>query len=120
QLEELGPISARSTSPATISSTCTVFALTEIVSLLAEGVSRENIVAGLHAAISQRVAAMVRRIGVRPTVMLTGGVAKNEGLRAALARELGVEVNPPSKADPQLVGALGAAILAGERLERKG
>lgn len=119
QLEDLGALSTKATTPAKISSTCTVFALTEIVSLLAEGASKENIVAGLHSAISQRVAAMVRKVGVRPAVMLTGGVAKNVGLRAALAKELGVGVNPPSKADPQLVGALGAAIVAKERLEKQ-
>ena len=119
QLEDLGELSTRATMPAKISSTCTVFALTETVSLLAEGTSKENIVAGLHSAISQRVATMVRKVGVRPAVMLTGGVAKNVGLRAALATELGVDVNPPSNADPQLVGALGAAIVAKERLEKQ-
>ena len=117
-LEELGALSTKATMPAKISSTCTVFALTEIVSLLAEGTSKEDIVAGLHNAISQRVATMVKRVGVRPAVILTGGVAKNIGLREALTKELAVDVHPPGKVDPQLVGALGAAIVAKERLER--
>jgi len=116
RLEDLGALSAKATFPAKISSTCTVFALTEIVSLLAEGASKENVVAGLHNAISQRVAAMVRKIGVRPDVMVTGGVVKNTGLTSALAKELGVDVRPPSNADPQFVGALGAAIVAQDRL----
>jgi predicted CoA-substrate-specific enzyme activase len=118
QLSELGDLSTKANKPAQISSTCTVFALTEIVSLLAEGTSKENIVAGLHNAIAQRVAAMVKKVGARPAIMITGGVAKNIGLRSALARELGAEVNPPHNADPQLVGALGAAIVAKERLDK--
>lgn len=117
-LEDLGKLSMNSINPAKISSTCTVFALTEIVSLLAEGTSKEDIIAGLHNAISQRVATMGKKVGIRPEVMLTGGVSKNLGLRSALSRDLGVPIHIPEKIDPQLVGALGAAIIAKSRLEK--
>lgn len=118
-LEDLGKLSMNSNNPAKISSTCTVFALTEIVSLLAEGTSKEDIIAGLHNAISQRVATMGKKVGIRPEVMLTGGVSKNLGLRTSLSRELGVPVHIPEKIDPQLVGALGAAIIAKSRLVKE-
>lgn len=117
-LEEMGELSMKAKNPAEISSTCTVFALTEIVSLLAEGTTKEDIIAGLHNAISQRVATMGKKVGIRPEVMLTGGVSKNLGLRSALSRELDVPVHIPEKIDPQLVGALGAAIIAKSRLEK--
>lgn len=117
-LEDLGKLSMNSNNPARISSTCTVFALTEIVSLLAEGIRKEDIIAGLHNAISQRIATMVKKVGIRPEVMLTGGVSKNLGLRFSLSRELGVPLYIPEKIDPQLVGALGAAIIAKSRLEK--
>ena len=118
-LEDLGKLSMNSNNPAKISSTCTVFALTEIVSLLAEGTRKEDIIAGLHNAISQRVASMGKKVGIRPKVMLTGGVSKNIGLRTSLSRELGVQIHVPEKIDPQLVGALGAAIIAKSRLVKE-
>jgi predicted CoA-substrate-specific enzyme activase len=111
-LEELGNISSLATATCKISSTCTVFAQTEIVSLLAAGESTANIVAGLHSAIASRVGNMAKRIGVRPLVMMTGGVAKNCGVIAALKVELGTDITVSTTIDPQLVGALGAALLA--------
>jgi len=117
-LEELGGLSAKATDKATISSTCTVFAQTEMISLLASGVSTENLVAGLHSSIASRVASMVKRIGIRPSVMMTGGVAKNAGVVAALKQELNVDITVPSTLDPQFVGALGAALFAQDMIEK--
>lgn len=111
-LEELGRLSSMATNICKISSTCTVFAQTEIISLLAAGESKENIVAGLHSSIASKVGSMVRRVGVRSAVMMTGGVAKNMGVREALERELKTEIMVPTTIDPQLVGALGAALIA--------
>ncbi|MBA7478114.1 2-hydroxyisocaproyl-CoA dehydratase activator [subsurface metagenome] len=113
-LEELGRLSSMATNVCKISSTCTVFAQTEIVSLLAAGESKENIIAGLHYAIASRVGSMVNRVGVRPVIMMSGGVAKNMGVREALERELKTEIMVPTTIDPQLVGALGAALIAEE------
>lgn len=113
-LEELGRLSSMATNICKISSTCTVFAQTEIVSLLAAGESKENIVAGLHSSIASRVGSMVNRVGVRLVVMMSGGVAKNMGVREALERELNTEIMVPTTIDPQLVGALGAALIAEE------
>jgi predicted CoA-substrate-specific enzyme activase len=96
--------------PAAISSVCAVFAESEVVSLLASEVPRSEICAGLHQSIATRVGAMVRRVGLRPPVMFTGGVSKNRGVREALESHLGVSlVIPP---EPQTIGALGAAIVA--------
>jgi predicted CoA-substrate-specific enzyme activase len=116
-LEEMGELSMKAKNPAEISSTCTVFALTEIVSLLAEGATKEDVIAGLHNAISQRVAVMAKKVGLKPAVMLTGGVSKNSGLKKSLSKELGINIYTSEKIDPQLVGALGAAIIAKSHLE---
>lgn len=109
-LDEIGPLGMQSTAPAAVSATCTVFAESEIVSLAAQGIPITDIVGGLHEAIARRVSAMVRTVGMRPPVAMTGGVAKNAGAVAALNRMLGVEMLIPS--DPQIMGALGAARMA--------
>lgn len=111
-VEELGKISLRSRGPAEISSTCTVFAESEVVSLIAKGIPVEDIAAGIHKAIARRVGAMARRIGVTPPVAFAGGVAKNAGVVKALEEELGVKLIVPE--EPQIIGALGAALLASE------
>jgi (R)-2-hydroxyacyl-CoA dehydratese activating ATPase len=120
KLEDLGTLSAKATDIPIISSACTVFAQTEMVSLLATGVSVENLVAGLHRAVAAKVSSMVKRIGIRPTVMMTGGVAKNSGVITAFRRELNIEVVTTDKLDPQLVGALGAALMAQELAKNGG
>ena len=120
RLEDLAGLSAKATDCPTISSTCTVFAQTEIVSLLATGVSVENVVAGLHKSIASKVASMVKRVGIRPLVMMTGGVAKNGGVVAAFKKELNTDVTVPANLDPQLVGALGAALIAREMIRNGG
>ncbi len=112
RLEDLGGIAERSRKPAAISSMCVVFAETEIIGLLASGAQREDIVAGVQAAIAARVAAMAGRL-LEPPVIFTGGVALIPGMDAALRSALGhpVAVAP----DPMMTGALGAAILAAAR-----
>ena len=106
---ELGEMARQSREPAAISSMCVVFAETEIIGLLAAGTSRENIVAGVQAAVSARISAMAGR-NITPPVVFTGGVALIPGMGAALEKVLGhhVAIAP----DPQMTGALGAAILA--------
>lgn len=112
EIEDLGSISLRATSKVRISSLCTVFAQQEVVSHLSEGVSLENVVAGLHDAIASRVTRMVRRLKIEPDVVFTGGVAKNIGVVEALKENLGCEVFVPE--EPLLSGAIGAALLGKE------
>lgn len=110
-LEDLGRFSLGSTRPSLINSTCTVFAESEVVSLLASGERKENIVAGLHQGIAKRIANMVRRLGIKEPISFVGGVAKNLGLRNVLETILKIQFAPLDK-DPQIIGALGAALLA--------
>ncbi|HJX38769.1 MAG TPA: BadF/BadG/BcrA/BcrD ATPase family protein [Anaerolineae bacterium] len=82
--------------------------------LVAEGVNREDIVAGPHSAIAKRTMSMVNRLGLVPPVAVAGGVAKNKGVVKAIEEEIGAALIVPS--EPQIVGALGAALLAMEDL----
>ena len=115
ELESLGLMAAKSLSPAAISSMCVVFAETEITGLLASGTASEDIVAGVQAAIAARIIGMAGR-NVEQPIIFTGGVAMISGMDAALQSALGqsVQVSP----DPQMTGALGAAILASDRLKQ--
>lgn len=113
-LAQLGELSRRSRQPARISNTCVVFAETEIVGLLAEGVAAPDIAAGVQKAMATRVAAMAGRALEIP-VFFTGGVALQPGMGRALqeALECPIEISPR----PQFTGALGAALLARNRDE---
>jgi activator of 2-hydroxyglutaryl-CoA dehydratase len=91
---------------------CTVFAESEVTSLIAKGQSRREIARGLHASVIRRAAGMINRVSSQGAIVFTGGVAKNPCMAALLAQKLGREILVPD--DPQLVGALGAALLAGE------
>lgn len=116
-ISEMGSLSLKSKSPSTINSMCTVFAESEVISLIARGRSREDIVSGLHISIAKRIVAMARRVGVREDIVFTGGVAKNEGMVAALQEELGMEIYR-GRWDPQYVGALGASRIALDELAK--
>ncbi len=112
RMVELGEMAARSRQVARISSMCVVFAETEIVGLLAQGCTAEDIAAGIQAAIAQRVCTMG---GVKPTppVVFTGGVALVPGMDAALSAAFGNSVAIAPR--PQLTCALGAALIAAQR-----
>ncbi|MEE8471128.1 MAG: acyl-CoA dehydratase activase [Dehalococcoidia bacterium] len=114
-IEEMGPISLTSKEPCLISTTCTIFAETEMVSLRADGRTREDLVGGIHKAVASRVAVMGRTVGYREQVVFTGGVAKNLGVKDSLEAAIGLPILIPE--EPQIVGALGAALLAGTELE---
>jgi predicted CoA-substrate-specific enzyme activase len=107
-LEEVADWAARAESAVAVSSTCTVFAESEVISLVAEGRPAEGIVRGLHQALASRVASLARGRPGTGAVLLSGGVALNAAMVAALGEALGrpVRVLP----EPQLVGALGAAL----------
>ncbi len=110
-LEELGPLALKATKVLSISSTCTVFAESETVSLLARGEKPENIIVGIHYAIANRINGMLSRVGVENDVFFSGGVAKNVGMRKALEEVLRIKIVEPEQ-DPQLAGAIGAAVIA--------
>ena len=112
-VEDLETLSARATAPVVLSSTCAVFAESEVVGCLTAGHVPEDIAAGLVQAIASRVAGLVRQIGGRGRVVMTGGVARNGMVVAHLGRLLNAEILVPN--DPQMAGALGAALLATER-----
>ena len=109
-LDDFGPISLTAEDPAVISSLCTVFAESEVISLISKGARRRDIIAGIHAAIAARVVAMAGRIGLTAPVMMTGGVAKNIGVVKAIEARIGSSVAVSPKA--QLTGAIGAALIA--------
>ena len=111
-LEAMGAAALEGTGTARISNVCTVFAESEVVGLIAGGEARPNIVRGICRAIAERVGAMAARVGLAPPVAMTGGVALNRAVVAALEEKLGIPVAVPAL--PQIVGALGAAHLARE------
>src|SRR5512133_1380580 len=114
-LAALSELSRQSANPAVISSMCVVFAETEIIGLLAQGVAPPDIAAGVQNAIATRVAALAGRAFAQP-VCFTGGVALQPGMARALEAALGCPVRIPAL--PQFTGALGAAILAAHRQQR--
>ena len=107
EVAQLGELATQAAQPAKISSTCTVFAESEVVGLLAAGESPENMAAGLCRAIAQRVASLMQQAHWEPPVSLVGGVAYNEGVRQAIAQLLETTVSVPDR--PQLTCAYGAA-----------
>jgi predicted CoA-substrate-specific enzyme activase len=113
-LEQLAVLSGKAERATPISSTCTVFAETEVVSLLAGGTDRAEIARGLHESIAARTSSLVYRVGLTEKVMMTGGVAKNSAVVQALEERLGLSITVPP--EPQIAGALGAALLAREQL----
>jgi len=117
-LEELSKLGINATKPASISSQCSVFAESEVITLINEGVDLADIVAGLNNSVAGRLSAMVGRVGMTPDVVLTGGCAKNEGLAKALEQRLKVQVKH-LPIDPQLAGAVGAALIASEKEAQK-
>ena len=107
-LDDFGSFALQAEKRVQISSMCTVFAESEATSLMARGESGANIAMGLHLAIVQRLASMLRRVGVTPPVFFAGGVAYNPCIRVLLEEKLGMPLVVPPH--PDLVGALGAAL----------
>ena len=112
-VSELGAEAAKSTVPAAISSTCTVFAESEVISQLSSGAKREDVVAGICRSVAVRTAGLAKRQALQAPLCMSGGVAANEAVRGYLAEELGMEILYSDQA--QLFGALGAARLAWQK-----
>ena len=114
-LSEMGNVHFDATEWAFVSSTCTVFAESEVISLLSQGVSRENIVAGVHQSVASKACSLVYRVGVNDDIVMCGGVAQNPGAVDAIRKQLN---KPVIVADnPQVTGALGAALFAYENVK---
>ncbi len=109
-LEDIGEISLRATKPVRMTSVCTVFVESDILSHLAHNKKVEDILAGVHEAIATRTMGLVRRVGIEPQVTFTGGVARNIGMVRALEAKLGAPLNRSSES--HFTGALGAALFA--------
>jgi len=109
-LQQMAELSVRSAGEVQISSVCTVFAESEVVSLVAQNHPREQIIKGLHRAVVNRVWSMVKALGVTGAVTMSGGVAKNGGVVSLLEERLAQSVHVYE--EPQIMGALGAALLA--------
>ena len=116
-ITELADKDAEAVAPVSISSTCTVFAESEVISQQAKGVNLADLVAGIHNSVAARAASLVKRLGLLEPVVMTGGVAQNAGVVRALERELGVPVAVSPLA--QLNGAYGAAIAAYEKYTKE-
>jgi len=114
-LEGISSMDNQGEEPCIISNQCSVFAESEVVTLVNEGIDLKNIIAGINLSVASRLTSMARRVGVVDDVTLTGGCSKNDGLARALEKKLAIEVKKLPQ-DPQLVGALGAAIFAAEKL----
>lgn len=112
-IESFVQLSMQSQNPIVINSTCTVFAESEVISLIAKKVPKQDIIAGLHKGIAKRIVDLGKAAGLKPVVFFDGGGAKNIALKKAIERELGYEIYVPK--DPQTVVALGAAIIANEK-----
>lgn len=117
KLDDLGPIALRATEPVRMTSVCTVFVESDIMSYLAQKKTVENILGGVHRAIATRTVSLTRRVGIEPEVTFTGGVSRNPGMVRALEEALQVKLNVSP--DAHFIGALGAALFALERAEAK-
>lgn len=107
KLEELPKLAEKGKDGVEISSVCTVFAESEMISQLAAGQLREDVALGAHKSIGQRIAGLAKRVRIRPQITMTGGVALNPMVCRAVEEELGIPVIPAGH--PQMMGALGAA-----------
>ncbi|HMO48944.1 MAG TPA: acyl-CoA dehydratase activase [Rubrivivax sp.] len=109
-LDELGPTALRASKPVRISTTCTVFAESEVLAWLGKGRSVEDILWGVHKSIATRSFGLLRRVGISEQISFTGGVARNPGMVRALEEALGKTLNVSD--DSHYMGALGAALFA--------
>lgn len=117
-LEEMAKFSLEAKSRAEITNTCAVFAESEVISHVhrVPPTPREDLVAGIYYSVVSRIISLCKRIGVEKEIAVTGGVARNIGLITILEKELHRQVAKPE--EPQIVAALGAAIIAGENAEK--
>jgi predicted CoA-substrate-specific enzyme activase len=117
-LTQLGPLSMAADKPTTISSVCAVLAESEIINHVSEGQSVENIIRGIHNSLASRSKALLSRVGLENEVTFVGGVARQSGMVEALKQSINRPVNVSD--EPDTIAALGAALLAYQRLQKLG
>ena len=111
-LKDIGPLSLRSRNPVTFTTGCAVFGESEAVSRVAEGSSKEDILAGVHKALADKISALIDRVGLEKQCAISGGGGLDVGLIKSVEGKLGVQLLVPPQ--PQIITALGAAIMAEE------
>lgn len=117
ELESMGELSLKSTKTVPMNAQCTIFAESEVVSLIHQKTPKEDIIRAVHDAIADRITSMVRRVGIEQEVVLIGGVANNIGFVDSMKRNLDTDLLiPKAQIFPEFVSALGAALTAHDRL----
>jgi len=119
-LEDLGELSLKAHNPVTLASACTVWSQADVIQHLNDKVPIEDIAAGINNAMASRMAVLANAIGIEGDVSMTGGVSKNQGVVSAMEKQLGIRIKRSRKADPQVAGAIGAALFAQEKLNGGG
>ena len=119
-IDELGKLTKKSKSPITLASTCTAWAQADVIKFINSGVPIEDIGAGINTAMAQRVAILVNAVKPQGDLFMTGGVAKNQGVVSTLEKLVGKKIKRTRKADPQIAGAIGAALISNEKLNGRG
>lgn len=112
-LKDIGPLSLKSKNPVTFTTSCAVFGESEAISRVAEGAAKEDILAGVHKALANKISALIDRVELEKDCAISGGGALDIGLIKSVEEKLGVKLLVPPQ--PQIVNALGAAIMAEER-----
>ena len=111
-LKDIGPLSLKSKNPIAFTTNCAVFGESEVISRVAEGIAKEDILAGVHMALSNKISALINKVGLEKDYAISGGGGLNTGLIASLGDKLRIKLMVPPQ--PQIVTALGAAIMAEE------
>jgi predicted CoA-substrate-specific enzyme activase len=114
ELDESSNLALKAKNEVSVTSQCSVFAESEVISLLAKKISPEDIAAGIQASVAKRCFTLLKRVGINKEVTLSGGCAKNKGLMNALEKKLKIKI-VQLEVDPQLMGALGAAVIARQK-----
>jgi len=112
-LNDVGPLSLKSKNPIIFTTGCAVFGESEAISRVSEGISKEDILAGVHKALANKLSALVDRVGLEEQCAISGGGSLNVGLIKSVEEKLGIQLLMPPQ--PQFITALGAAIMAEER-----
>ncbi len=120
KIDEMGRFTSRARSPVTLAPACAVWAQADVIKYLNSGVSIANIGAGVNTAMAQRVAILVDAVKPEGDILMTGGVAKNIGVASTLEKLIGKKITRTRKADPQIAGAIGVAVISMERINENG
>lgn len=117
ELEDMGNLSLKADRASPINASCVIFAESDVVSLIHREEPKPEIARAIFDAMAERVTSMVRRLGVKPDVVLLGGVAKDVGFVSSLKRSLGIDILIPE--EPMYAGAVGAALFAAKRAKKE-